>query len=710
MEFTETAQEETTAQEEIIMIVDDNDNNLRLLSGMLMEKGYTVKSAISGALALRSVQVALPDLILLDIKMPDMDGYEVCRQLKADERSRDIPVVFISAMEEIKDKVKAFAVGGVDYITKPFQHEEVYARVATHMANRKMQERLKAQNTRLENEVMGRKKAQDELNKANEVLEQRVKERTSELTRTNEQLVLEIEEHGQAEDALRVSEERYRAIFEKAPVGIGLSNAMGKFISCNKALEDISGYIIDEAKDIDFSEIFTNSDDRQALLESLDRYGSVFNYPLQLKRKDNTHFDALLTLSRIHVGGENLFQSIVLDVSDLVQAQKEKKMLETHLQQAQKLEAIGTLAGGIAHDFNNILGAIFGYTEMARGNLPPESKQHAHLSEVLTAAHRAAELVKQILTISRKKEETLNPIQLRLIVKEALKLLRASLPSTIEIRQDLDADSDIVLADPTKIHQVVMNLCTNASHAMGEEGGLLELGLKCIDLDTVSVSRHQGLSPGPYLLLTVKDTGHGIPTDVVDRIFDPYFTTKKVGEGTGLGLSVVQGIVVVLGGMITVESEPGKGTLFSVFLPRIEIKRTTADETVETIPTGNERILFVDDEEALARMAQQLLEDLGYQVSIRTTSNEALEDFRADPDRYDLVITDMTMPHLTGDRLARELMKIRPEVPIILCTGYSKHISEEKAEWLGVKGFMEKPLLKSNLAKTIRRVLDDKGR
>ena len=387
-----------------------------------------------------------------------------------------------------------------------------------------------------------------------------------------------------------------------------------------------------------------------------------------------------------------------------------KKLSETQkkLQQAQTMQAIGTLAGGIAHDFNNILSAIIGYTELAL----MKSKGHViqeYLLKVLIASGRATDLVRQILTFSRQGGKVENkPLQVKLIVKEVLKLLRPSLPTTIEIYENIHSDS-LVLADPTQIHQILMNLCTNAAHAM-REGGILEVGLADLSLDSAFTSKHPEIEPGLFIRLIISDTGHGMTPDVLNQIFDPFFTTKASGEGTGMGLAVVHGIVKSHGGAITVYSEPEKGTTFNVFFP--VIKREAQEETriEETLPTGTERILFVDDDLPLVSIGKDILESLGYQVESRTSSIEALELFKAMPEKFDLVITDMTMPNLRGDQLAKQLMEVRPDIPVILCTGFSPEINEEKSQSIGIRAFVFKPLLKYDMAKTIRKVLDEAKR
>jgi CheY-like chemotaxis protein len=376
--------------------------------------------------------------------------------------------------------------------------------------------------------------------------------------------------------------------------------------------------------------------------------------------------------------------------------------------QRQKLEAIGTLAGGIAHDFNNILAAIMGYAELIGWEVPQTSKAGDNLRELLKAGCRARDLVQQILTFSRQSKQERKPIEIGPIIKETLKLLKASLPSSIEIKQEIEKDIGKIEADPTQIHQVLMNLCTNAGHAMSDHGGVLEVRLSHVDLDATTAAQSPNILPGSYIRLSVSDTGHGMSPEVFERIFDPYFTTKTVGKGSGLGLAVVDGIVKSHRGAITVDSKPGKGTTFHVYFPRIDhadgVRDTQEGESL--VLGGNERILFIDDEQTLVDVGKQILRQLGYQVTIRTSSIEALKLFRAHPQQFDLVITDMTMPNMMGDKLAKELMGIRADIPIVLCTGFSEHITEEAAKEIGIREFAMKPLVTSDLAKTIRRALD----
>ncbi len=384
----------------------------------------------------------------------------------------------------------------------------------------------------------------------------------------------------------------------------------------------------------------------------------------------------------------------------------ERERAETQLRQAQKLEALGTLAGGIAHDFNNILGAIIGFTELIQDHLPEESPESRHIKKVLDAGMRARDLIKQMLTFSRRSEGERRPLRLGSVVKETAKLLRASIPTTIGVRAFVKSKSGVILGDPGEIQQVLMNLATNAAHAMRENGGVLDIELSDLTVDR-SKGNPDGIEPGPYMLLVVRDTGSGIPPEVMEKIFDPFFTTKKRGEGTGLGLSVVLGIVKQSHGYITAESVVGKGSTFTVYFPKVEdnpIAEAEADR--EVIPVGHERILLVDDEEALVEMGEELLAELGYEVVCRTSSREALALFRLEPARFDLVLTDQTMPDMTGMEMAREMLVVRPGLPVILATGFSHMVDADAAGAAGIKGFVMKPLTKREIAETVRKVLD----
>ena len=384
----------------------------------------------------------------------------------------------------------------------------------------------------------------------------------------------------------------------------------------------------------------------------------------------------------------------------------ERKTWEERLQQSQKMEAIGTLAGGIAHDFNNILFPIVGHTELLMDDFPDAGSIRDSLNEIYTGALRARDLVQQILAFSRQGKSELKLMKMQPIIKEALKLIRSTIPTTISINQNLQSDCGFVEADPTQIHQIVMNLATNAYHAMEETGGEMKVSLKEVELgqyDLINPDMENGL----YACLIVADTGKGMDNDVKNKIFEPFFTTKEKGKGTGMGLSVVHGIVKNMNGAIQAYSELGKGTEFHIYLPIVQSAfETQENQTKEPLQGGTERVFLVDDEDSIITMEKQILERLGYQVTSRTSSFEALEAFRATPDKFDLVITDMSMPKMSGDKLAVELIKIRPNSPILLCTGFSEGMTDEKIKTLGIKGFLMKPIEKKALAKKIREILD----
>jgi len=530
-------------------------------------------------------------------------------------------------------------------------------------------------------------------------------------TTSRDLLAKEMAERKRVEEVLQESEEKYRTILENIEDAYYEVDIAGNFTFFNDSLCKILGYPKDELMGMNNRQ-YTDKENLKKLYQTFNKVYNTgkpdkgFDYKFIRKDGNKGHANASISLMKDAEDKPIGFRGIIRNVTERKQAEEEKKKLQAQLQQAQKMEAIGTLAGGIAHDFNNILSLIIGYTELALDDVPEGTPVRDNINEAYKAGKRARDLVKQILTFSRQREEERKPVQIHLIVKEALKMLRSTLPTTIEIRQNI-ASTATVLADPTQIHQVIMNLCTNAYYAMQEKGGLLEVSLADVKLDSDFTARHPDIYPGPYLKLTVSDTGHGIEKKDINRIFEPYYTTREKSGGTGMGLSVVHGIIKSHGGAISVYSEPGKGSAFHVFFPRIESPDPVAEtEVVDPLPLGNERILFVDDELAIIDIEKRMLEHLGYKVEGRTSSIEALEAFRAQPDKFDLVITDMTMPNMTGDELARELMRIRPDLPIILCTGFSELIDEQKAKAMGIRAFVMKPVVMAEMAKAVRKALD----
>ncbi len=549
-----------------ILAIDDKQDNLVTVTAVLKSliPGCRVITAKSGLEGIEMARTELPDTILLDIRMPQMDGYEVCKRLKNDERTKHIPIIMLTAINnEPKDLVKGLSAGADAYLTKPLDESVLVAQVNTAL-------RIKA--------------AEDRLRDRKEWLEEMVSARTAELTQTNRLLKKEIEEHHRAE--------------------------------------------------------------------------------------------------------------------------KEKLLVEAQLRQAQKMEAMGTLSGGIAHDFNNMLGIIIGNTELALDDVPDWNPAHGFLEKIHLASLRAKDVIRQLLSFSRKTLGQRKVMDISPVIKESMKMLRATIPTSVEFREDVSGDLSWVLADPSQISQVMINLCTNAAHAMEDEGGVLQVNLEDVEIEGAEALPHPDLDLARYVKLVVKDTGQGIGTDVLDRIFDPYFTTKDVGKGSGLGLSVVHGIVKGHNGHIRVESTLGKGTAFEIFFPTQDEVPDQEEKAVEHFPEGSETILFVDDEEAMVELNQQRLERFGYKVISETDASRALERFRTNPGQFDLVITDMTMPKMTGDKLAVEMLKIRPHMPIILCTGYSQKMSSHRAREIGIRKYLKKPIQMGPLTRAVREVLD----
>ncbi|MBW2538898.1 MAG: response regulator [Deltaproteobacteria bacterium] len=773
-----------------ILVVDNDKKFLKFMEYILLEAGHRVVTADDGLSALDVLKSYTPDIVFVDIIMPNIDGKQLCKIIRGMQKLKDVYLFILSAISA-EEKMSASDLGVHTCIAKgPFnemrqnildvldqtdqpaprvlseevigiksiyprrittellgvkKHFEmiletmsdaileinssgriVYAnRMALSLSNRSMEELLGSYWVELFSGV-AHQRIVERMRTTDGVLKTAAEDEPLHLNAhwvklnifpinqdgTNKIVILnDVTEQMMKEAALRESKDLYQRLFENtgaATVTFGDDLMVTK---CNEEFAKLSGYLKEDIEGKMKLSDFVHPADLNIMKDGYRKRGQGEKAPAVYEfRWIGKDRKTRYMLNRIAVFSDTSERiSSLIDITDRIEAEKDRKQLEVKLWQAQKMQAVGTLAGGIAHDFNNILAGIIGYTELADLHLDNGSRAKECLRQVLNASERAKGLVKQILTFSRQSKQKQVPVPISPIIKEALKLLRASLSINIEIREDIARNLGLVETDPTQIHQVLMNLCSNATHAMQAKGGILEIKLSRTEIDA-TFAKQSEIRPGPYVCLAVSDKGHGILPEMLERIFDPYYTTKEDGEGTGLGLAVVYEIVKKCNGSIIVESEIEKGSTFYVYFPIVgnEKDEIIKNET-ELFPTGHERILLVDDNQDLVDIGKEKLEHLGYNVSATNSSKKALELFREQPEQFDMLITDMTMPYMTGAELAEKFMKIRPDIPVVLCTGYSETLTEEKSRIMGIREYLMKPLSIIDLAKTIRRVLDNRS-
>ncbi|KAF1079199.1 MAG: hypothetical protein GQF41_4502 [Candidatus Rifleibacterium amylolyticum] len=698
------------AQSDKILVVDDAAVNLQLLIKILSSQGYSVYPASDGELALRFVQTTIPDLILLDINMPGMDGFEVCRRLKADQKTCSVPIIFISILEDERDKVKGFQAGGVDYITKPFQPEEVLARVRTHL-------RLQKLTTQLEHEV---------------------RERTAELAITNKRLQEELIERRRAEELLRKSEERYRLVFENSPVPIweeNFADVKAFFDDLRKqGVTDIEPYFTQHPEMLRHCAELTKIVDVNKAAISLHRAQSreelltgligtfisesfdTFRYELVCLWNGVKEIatDAIVktiggeqknvtVYCNVCPGSEETLAKVFVSLIDVT----ERKKLEEQLRQSQKLEAVGQLAGGIAHDFNNMLIVIIGYAEVVLHKMTSDNPLRDHVVQIKLAGERSADITRQLLTFARKQAIEPKILNLNLAVEGIIKLLRRLIGEDIDLAWLPCENLWPVRMDPSQVDQVLANLCVNAKDAIAGVGKITIETQNISVNDTLSADIHR-VSPGSYVVLSVSDNGKGMSRETISKIFEPFFSTKELGKGTGLGLATVYGIAKQNSGFINVYSEPGYGSCFKLYLPAFACKDEDlhAKKAAEKISRGNETILVVEDDASVLNLVKMMLENCGYRVLGALTPEEAMRITKEMSCNIDLLLTDVVMPGMTGKSLADELCACCPKLRCLFMSGYTGNVVMRQGLINGGTNFIHKPFSLQQMATRVRDVLD----
>ncbi len=767
-----------------ILIVDDSPYNLKVLEEILAADGHEVRTAAGWQPALKAISARLPKLILLDIVMPGMDGFKVCRHLKENPTTAAIPVLFISAMAKTADKLKAFQAGGVDYISKPFEKEEVLARVRTHLRLSAAQEELIRSNRELKSEVDARKEAEERYRaifeqcpdaigildpesmkfadfntvahtrlgytreefaaltifdiidgflpdkfandarileeKGSATFELRDRTKTGELRDVlvsvrrlvlngrvmTQSVIKDITDLKKMEAALRESEKKYRTLFEASKDAILVSDNTGRILDINQSGVELFGYTKEEFLSLGPVELYCNPEDRKRLWQKLLDEGLVSDYEVEMNRRDGEKIIVHLSMSIIRDDKGNIFghRGIARDVT-------ERKKLEQQLMQAQKMESIGLLAGGVAHDFNNLLTAISGYGQIIRDCVPADDELLLEsIDQVLNASERAAELTRSLLAFSRKQLINPKPVLIETIIANSCKLIQRVIGEDIEFSTTFSDKEMLVMADVGQINQVLMNLATNARDAM-PHGGSLRISTCEVVVQQDFETQYDLPAPGRYALISVSDTGLGIDEKSQGRIFEPFFTTKEVGKGTGLGLAMSYGAVKQHNGSILVKSEPGKGTVFNIYLPIIR-NRLQDEKKHHTAASpafqGSETLLIAEDEEIVRTFVTKILEKAGYKVIVATDGEDAMEKFRQNREDISLILSDVLMPKKSGREILEEVRKEKPGVKVIFISGYTANVMKEKGIFEGDFDFITKPFVKDELLRKVREVLDRK--
>ncbi|MDH5426302.1 MAG: response regulator [Gammaproteobacteria bacterium] len=651
-----------------ILIVDDESSNIDVLSSIL-RGDYKVIAATSGIKGLQLAQRSpQPDLILLDIKMSGLDGYETCKELKNNPETKDIPIVFVTADTDIKSEEKGLLLGAVDYVTKPFNSMLVKARVRNHILLKQSQDNL----------------------------QQKIIEATTELQHERENLAK--------------SEKLYRSLMEAAPDTILLVNEQGYIEMANVLAESMFGYTQEElvGKEIELlvpdEYVKDHYQQRDSFLKNPVIRNRVTLGRLSGRRKNGEVFPVDISLSPIETENGTM---IIADIRDMT----EEHSMQAQLRQAQKMEAIGQLTGGIAHDFNNILNSILGFSDIALRDktILDNDNLKKYLDIISQSGMRARDLVKQMLAYSRGNfDGNFQVMNIAPVMHEVMRMLRPVLPASINFELDIDNDVPLILADSLQINQIIMNMCINARDALHEKGSIY-LSLKKKNVSNEVCSSCQKILNGEFVEIVIRDGGEGISEDNIKKIFDPFFTTKEVGKGTGMGLAVVHGIVHNHNGHIVVGSKPGEGTIFRLLLPHVQKKpaiQQANNESSDVKLDGHAALaVVVDDDVDIGALLEELLIQNNFEVKVFSSSKEALAYFEKHSEEIDLVITDQTMPEMNGYEMSKVMLDIRQDIPIIMQTGYSSIVDEKSARALGIKVFLNKPLEQRILLREIKNIM-----